>query len=68
MGVHELLLLTDDIRSLILRHTSASEIRAQAIKDGMIPMRRDGMLKVKEGRTSPYEIIRNVFAIGVSEA
>ena len=40
------------------------ELRAQAIEDGMTPLWRDGMLKVKMGMTTPNEVIRNVFSIG----
>jgi len=29
----------------------------------MATMRRDGMLKVREGVTTPYEVIRNVFSL-----
>ena len=68
MGVHELLVVSEAVRALLLRHASHSEVRAQAIADGMVPMRRDGMLKVRDGQTTPYEIIRNVYSIGVDEA
>jgi type II secretory ATPase GspE/PulE/Tfp pilus assembly ATPase PilB-like protein len=29
----------------------------------MIPLRRDGMLKVQQGVTTPHEVIRNIFTI-----
>ncbi len=61
IGVFEVLVLTEDIRSLIIRRTTAPEIKAQAVKQGMVTMRRDGMLKVKEGLTTPGEILRSVF-------
>jgi type II secretory ATPase GspE/PulE/Tfp pilus assembly ATPase PilB-like protein len=35
----------------------------QAISEGMITMRRAAMLKVREGVTTPREVIRNVFSI-----
>lgn len=64
MGVHELLVLSNDVRRLLLNRTSSHEIRAQAVKDGMVPMRRDGMMKAREGLTTPHEIIRSVYTIG----
>lgn len=67
MGVHELLVVSEPVRALLLRHASHGEVRAQAIADGMVPMRRDGMLKVRDGQTTPYEIIRNVYSIGIDE-
>ncbi|MBI3040966.1 MAG: hypothetical protein HYY80_04890 [Chloroflexi bacterium] len=36
----------------------------EAKKEGMISLWHDGMLKVKEGVTTPHEVIRNVFSIG----
>jgi len=64
VGVFEFLPLTDQLRSLILRRAPAAEIKAQALKEGMITMRRDGMLKARNGITTPREVIRSVFTIG----
>ena len=63
VGVFEVMLMNDSIRGLINRGASASEIRAEAVKSGMITMRRDGMLKAKDGITTPREVIRNVFTL-----
>jgi len=62
-AVFEVLLLSEEIRRLLLKGASSGEMRAQAIREGMIPMRRDGMLKVKQGITTPYEVIRSTFSI-----
>ena len=61
LGVFEVLLVTEEIRSLILRSANATQIKEQAIKEGTIPLRRDGMLKAKEGMTTIQEVIRKVF-------
>jgi general secretion pathway protein E len=61
LGVFEVLLVTEQIRSLILRNANASQIKEQAIKEGTVPLRRDGMLKAKEGLTTIQEVIRKVF-------
>ncbi len=63
IGVYEVLYLNEDIRRLLLAGASANTIREQAIADGMIPMRRDGMLKVKQGVVTPAEILRSVYSI-----
>ncbi|MGB2855550.1 MAG: type II/IV secretion system protein, partial [Dehalococcoidia bacterium] len=63
VGVYELLVLGDDLRKMIVRGASASELKEEAIQRAMVSMRRDGMEKVKDGMTSPGEIIRNVFTI-----
>jgi len=62
-GVFEILVMTEEIRRMLLTGATASDIRAQTIKEGIVPMRRDGMLKVKEGITTSYEVLRNVFSI-----
>jgi len=62
-GVFEVLPITEEIRKLILTGASSDELRAQAIKEGMMTMRHDGMIKVKQGITTPYEVLRNVFSI-----
>lgn len=63
-GVFEVLVVSEEIRRLLLKGASASEVKAQALKEGMIAMWRDGMMKVKEGITTPYEVMRKVYALG----
>jgi len=64
MGVFEILVMSEEVRHLLLRDVGADAIKAQAIKEGMVPMWRDGMLKVQAGVTTPYEVLRNAFVIG----
>ncbi|MBI4296476.1 MAG: type II/IV secretion system protein [Chloroflexi bacterium] len=61
IGVFEVLPITEEIRSLIIRRAGGSEFKQLAVQQGMVTMRRDGMLKVKEGITTISEVIRNVF-------
>ncbi|MBI2860800.1 MAG: type II/IV secretion system protein [Chloroflexi bacterium] len=61
LGVFEVLPITEEIRTLIIRRAHSSEIKEQALRQGMITMRRDGMLKAKEGITTVGEVLRNVF-------
>ena len=63
VGVFEVMIMSDSIRGMVNRSAPASEIRAEAIRSGMITMRRDGMLKAKDGITTPREVIRNVFTL-----
>jgi len=64
IGIFELLVMSDEIQRLLVAGASAAEIRAQALREGMVTLRRDGMLKVREGITTSQEVLRNVFAIG----
>lgn len=63
-GIFEVLLMSETIRRMILHGSASDEIRAQAIKEGTALLWHDGMLKVKAGITTPYEVIRNVYSIG----
>ncbi|TET41580.1 MAG: type II/IV secretion system protein [Dehalococcoidia bacterium] len=62
-GIFEVMPLSDNIRMQILNHASSSEIRQQAIEEGMVPLIRDGMLKAKAGITTPSEVLRNAYFI-----
>jgi len=64
IAVFEVLPASDQIRSLIARRASSPEIMEQALQDGMTTMLRDGMLKSRDGLTTPGEIARHVFTIG----
>ncbi len=63
-GIFEVMMMSEPIRSMTLSSADSDAIRAQAIKEGMVSLWHDGMLKVKAGITTPYEIIRNVYSIG----
>ena len=61
IGVFEVMSISDPIRKLIAAGSSGQEMRAQALTDGMVPLRRAGMLKAQEGVTSVGEVLRKVF-------
>jgi general secretion pathway protein E len=60
-GIFEILTMSDAIGGMICNQASSSAIRAQALKDGMVSMVNDGMRKVKEGITTPAEVVRNAY-------
>ena len=64
IGVFEVLALREEVRRMLLKGASAGEIKGQALREGMASLRRDGMLKVREGTTTAREVVRNVFSIG----
>ena len=63
-GIFEVLVISEAIRRIVVKSTDADEMRRQAIQEGMISLWHDGMMKVKLGITTPYEVMRNVFSIG----
>ncbi|GAH14132.1 unnamed protein product, partial [marine sediment metagenome] len=62
-GIFEILTISDEIKTMMLNGTTATQLRTQAIKEGMIPLIRDGMLKVKAGITTPSEVLRNAYSV-----
>jgi len=62
-GIFELLVMNEKLRRLVLTNVSADDIRAEAIAEGMVTIKRDGMLKAKEGITSVSEVVRSVVSI-----
>ena len=60
IGLFELFVIDDEIQNLIQLEKSLPEIQAAAIAKGMIPLVRDGLLKVERQITSLEEIVRTV--------
>ena len=56
--VCELLLLSDEVRPLILAKSDASTVKKKAVQEGMVTMRQDAIQKVFRGITSVNEVIR----------
>ncbi len=60
VGIHEVLRMSSLVRDLALKGAIASEIEAQAKKEGMITMLEDGLLKAVKGLTTIEEVFRVV--------
>jgi type IV pilus assembly protein PilB len=58
VGLYEVLEITDEIRELILVGASALELKKKAVEQGMISLRRSGLVKVMAGMTTLEEVIR----------
>jgi general secretion pathway protein E len=54
----EMLVMTDTLRSLIMRHATAGEIRTAAIAEGMETMYENGLRKSLAGLTTIEEVLR----------
>jgi len=50
--------VTEIFRRLIVENASNAQLKAQAIRDGMQPLRYDGWKKIKQGMTSIEEVLR----------
>ena len=59
IGIFEIMTMNKSVETLILTgHVSEYDMRAIAIKNGMITMIQDGLLKAVDGITTAEEIFR----------
>ncbi len=58
MGIHELLLMNDQVRHEVLQRASSEQIYRVAREYGMLSMFEDGFSKVLAGLTSTAEVLR----------
>jgi type IV pilus assembly protein PilB len=57
-GLYEVMEVNDELRELILVGASALELKKKAIEQGMITLRRSGLIKVAAGMTTMEEVLR----------
>jgi len=61
-GLYEVMALSSPLRRGILKGASTEELRDLAVKEGMLTLRMDGMLKVKKGITTLEEVVKETAA------
>jgi len=57
-GLYEVMALSPELRRMILRGASVAEIRDQAVSEGMLTLRMDGMKKIERGVTTLDEVVK----------
>ena len=63
IGVFEVLNITDGIRQLFLDDAPRHQLFSQAMDEGIVLLRKDGMMKVQQNMTTPYEVMRVMFSL-----
>jgi general secretion pathway protein E len=58
VSIIEMMPMTDTIRSLVMRHATAAELKAEAVREGMLTMYEDGLRKAVAGITTVEEVLR----------
>ena len=56
MGLHELLLGTDEMKKLIQIQAKMEDLRGQAISDGMTTLKQDGIMKILGGNLDLMQV------------
>jgi len=57
-GLYEVMSMTPELRRMVLKSASTAELTEQAVKDGMLTLRMDGLVKLKRGVTTLEEIVK----------
>ncbi len=58
VALYEVMRFTDNLREMVLQGASTAELKAAAIKQGMITLRAAGNMKIAQGVTTPEEVLR----------
>jgi len=62
VALYEVMRFSDPLKELVLQGSSSAELKAAAIKQGMVSLRMAGILKVLNGTTTPEEVLRVTMA------
>jgi len=57
-GLYEVMALSPELRRMILKGASTAEIQEQAVADGMLTLRMDGIVKIRKGVTTLEEVVK----------
>ncbi len=58
LAIMEICMMTPALQDLLQKRATGTELAEQAIRDGMIPLRKDGWHKASMGLTSVEEVLR----------
>jgi general secretion pathway protein E len=62
-GIFEIMSMSDNLRRMLINGVSSADLRAQAMKEHMVTMMKDGMQKAKSGITTPAEVLRTTYSV-----
>jgi type IV pilus assembly protein PilB len=57
-GLYEIMSMSPELRRMILRGASVSEMQEQAVSEGMLTLRMDGIKKIERGITTLEEVVK----------
>ena len=61
-GLYEVMALSPELRRMILKGASTTELSEQAVQEGMLTLRMDGLVKIKKGITTLEEVVKETAA------
>ena len=57
-GIHEILMISDEVRSMVMKNAGATEVKKTAMEAGMKTLREVAAEKVLDGETAIEEVLR----------
>jgi type IV pilus assembly protein PilB len=57
-GLYEVMAMSNELRRMILRGASVTDLREQGVKEGMLTLRMDGLKKLEKGVTTLEEVVK----------
>ena len=57
-GLYEVMMLSPELRRMVLRGASVAELREQGVAEGMLTLRMDGIKKIERGITTVEEVVK----------
>src|SRR5437870_5037083 len=61
-GLYEVMAMSSALRRMVLKGASTEELREQGVKESMLTLRMDGLIKVKKGVTTLEEVVKETAA------
>ncbi|HEY7769084.1 type IV-A pilus assembly ATPase PilB [Longimicrobium sp.] len=61
-GLYEVMAMSPALRRMVLQGAATSDLQKQAISEGMLTLRMDGLLKMRKGVTTLEEVIKETAA------
>lgn len=59
-GLFEVAQMTESLRHLVASHAQFNTLQQEAVKDGMVPLPLDGLVKALRGQTSIEEVLKAI--------
>lgn len=61
-GLYEVMAMSPELRRMVLRGASVAELRDEAVREGMLTLRMDGIMKIRRGVTTLEEVLKETAA------
>lgn len=58
VALHEVMVVSEQLEQMVVAHATGTDMRAIALKEGMVSLREDGFSKVQQGITTIEEVLR----------